>query len=446
MWKVAADNWHFVDQDERALFIPFGVNYAPPHLGWPPQVWACFNRDAVERDFELLAGLGANTVRVFLASGSFQPSADAVVEAALAKLDLMLDSAVRHGLHLILTGPDAWEGRPPYWEPDRFAGEDALRALDVFWDAVGVRYGNQAAIFAWSLVNEPMIPWHGPLRQEQWNAWLKTEYPSVSALACAWEMSAAEIAGRWDRGDLPVPANAGLPGSRRLYDYQRFREHLARSWTERQVRALRATGARQLITNGYIQWVFPLVRAGWAGEDGEPGAPGWYAGSYPRNDADLLDYISVHFYPLLPAPDDEWFELNLRYLHAVLRYCDVGLPVVLEEFGWYGGGAVQDMPYRDDEFCAEWNRRVVESTRGQAAGWLAWPYADVPAATDCSKFGGLIDAGGRLKPWGREFRRMAAGLDAPAPAVRGGIALDRMAALTAADPRPLLAVFLQGHE
>ncbi len=54
----------------------------------------------------------------------------------------------------------------------------------------------------------------------------------------------------------------------------------------------------------------------------------------------------MHFYPLLgkPLESKEAWDRNLAYLQSTLAYCHVGKPVVLEEFGWYGGGAPRGSP------------------------------------------------------------------------------------------------------
>ncbi len=81
------------------------------------------------------------------------------MKAALKKLDALIEIARRSGIRLILTGPDHWEGSPAYWKPDRFAGEQALQALENFWQTLGRRYRGEPAIFAWDLLNEPHLPW-----------------------------------------------------------------------------------------------------------------------------------------------------------------------------------------------------------------------------------------------------------------------------------------------
>ena len=89
-----------------------------------------------------------------------------------------------------------------------------------------------------------------------------------------------------------------------------------------------------------------------------------------------------------------------------------GKPVVIAEFGWYGGAKPKfdggRHPAASEEQQARWCRRVVETTAGLAVGWLNWGFYDQPEATDCSELTGLMTADAKLKAWGREFQKLSA--------------------------------------
>ncbi len=398
--SAAPDGRGFVEHDSGRAYVPFGTNYYDPNTGWAPKLWRRFDAAKVRDHFRVMSEIGVNCARVFLTAGSFQPTAETIDEQALAKLDKMVEIARQANIRLILTGPDHWEGQPDYWRPDRFAGEAALEALDRFWDVVGRRYQGEPAIFAWDLLNEPHLPWFVKQWDPKWHAWLHATYADRKALASAWgdELTDAD---QWD--NVAVPEDRPDAGNPRLRDWQRFREHLADEWVRRQVEAIRRVDPTHLVTVGYIQWSYPLIRSG---------NPGRYAAFNPHRQARLLDFVTIHFYPTLGGPfqsERNWQE-NMSYLQAVLAYCHAGEPVVLGEFGWYGGGAPQRHPYLSEEQQAHWIGEEVEATCSLADGWLSWPFADTPSSGDISLYAGLVKPDLTLKAWGHKFKALAANL------------------------------------
>lgn len=397
---VAPDGQGFVERGTKRPYVPFGTNYYDPHTGWAPKIWRQFDTEKVRSHFQVMNKIGVNCARVFLTAGSFQPNADAVEEQALEKLDSLVQIARETGVRLVLTGPDHWEGQPSYWRPDRFAGEAALGALERFWTVIGRRYRGEPAIFAWDLLNEPHLPWFLEGWRPAWNSWLEHDYLDWHILKDAWgtELRATD---RW--GHVAVPEDRPDVNSPRLRYWQRFREHLADEWVRRQVEAIRRADPTHLVTVGYIQWSYPLIRHG---------NPGRYSAFNPRRQARWLDFVTIHFYPTQGPPfaSDENWARNLAYLQTVLAYCHVGKPVVLAEFGWYGGGAPQHHPYLSEEQQAKWIGAEIEASRALACGWLSWPFADTPSSKDISLFAGLVKPDMSLKAWGRKFREYAADL------------------------------------
>jgi endo-1,4-beta-mannosidase len=399
---VSPDGKSFIEQPAGRAFVPFGVNYYDPNTGWAPKIWRQFDRERVTRHFEVMRGLGVNCARVFLAAATFQPDVNTVDERALAKLDAMVQIAREHGIRLILTGPDHWEGVPAYWKPDRWAGAQSLKALDNFWRTIGRRYRGEPAILAWDLLNEPHIPWFMESWRPAWNQWLQTKYGTWEKLKAAW---AGEIKESDSWGNIGVPQDKALKDNPRLLDWQLFRESLADEWVRRQVEALRKADPTHLVTVGYIQWSYPLVRGG---------NPSVYAAFNPQRQAQWLDFLCMHFYPLLgrPLESKEAGDRNLAYLQSTLAYCHVGKPVVLEEFGWYGGGAPRGQPALTENEQDRWIVAEIEATRRLSDGWLSWPFADTPTSTDMSKFGGLVRSDLTPKPWAKSFAKYASDLTA----------------------------------
>ena len=420
---VVSDGGGFVEKASRRAYVPFGTNYFDPHVGWAPKLWRQFDEQEVRRHFELMGDLGVSCARMFLTAGSFQPTADKVEEVALKKLDAVVAIARETGIRLMLTGPDHWEGSPDYWRGDRYAGEKALRALELFWGVVGSRYRGEGAIFAWDLLNEPHMPWFVEQWRGRWNEWLKGKYGTWQSLKDEW---GGEIGNGDKWGDVAVPEDNPASGSLRLLNWQLFREHLADEWVRRQVEAIRRADPTHLVSVGYIQWSYPLVR---------PGKPSRYAAFNPHRQAKWCDFMMIHFYPTMGSPfaSEENWSNNLRYLKGVLAYCQLGKPVVLGEYGWYGGGAPQHHPFLSEQQQADWLSAEIEASRGLADGWLSWPFADTPSSRDISLYAGLVKEDLTLKEWGRKFGEYAedlSSLKGAKPNV-GGVDIER--ALTSED-------------
>jgi hypothetical protein len=413
--QIAKDGRGF-ELETGQPFVPFGVNYYRPGTGWAPQLWKKFDAAATRADFARLKELGANCIRVFLTFGSFCPEADTLAPEGLAKFEQMLALAEEAGLYVHPTGPDHWEGTPAWARDEDIAGEQRLAGLESFWKQFAARYRGRNVLFAYDLRNEPEVPWTGATMQRKWNAWLQQRYATAEKAAAAWGTNAAAFA--W--GQVPPPPAKDAPTNRWLLDYQLFREEIADEWTRRQVAAIKSADPRALVTVGLIQWSVPSLL---------PGVQ-HYAAFRPSRQARYLDFMEVHFYPLnngfyaYAGPEDE--TRNLAYLQSVVReVAATGKPVVIAEFGWYGGGKLTidngRHPAATEEQQARWNRRLVETTAGLACGWLNWGFHDHPEARDVSQLTGLLTAEGQTKAWGREFQALAARLRNRAlPAAKAG--------------------------
>ncbi|HPC60469.1 MAG TPA: hypothetical protein PKX23_07415, partial [Verrucomicrobiota bacterium] len=188
-----------------------------------------------------------------------------------------------------------------------------------------------------------------------------------------------------------------------------------------------------LITVGFIQWSVPTLL---------PGNIRHYSGFRPERQARYLDFLEIHFYPLARGAyeyrNEEEETANLAYLESVVREVSLaGKPVVLAEFGWYGGGKPTfdggRHPAASESQQAQYCRRVVETSAGFVVGWLNWGLYDQPEATDCSQLTGLLTAEGKVKEWGKVFQQLAAkhaGRRLTPPAIGSRPSLDWAACLT----------------
>lgn len=400
--RVAADGRTFVTAGGKR-YVPFGVSYFRPHTGWAPQVWKQFDASAVRQDFQLMREAGVNCVRVFLSFGSFYQQPGVLSPIGLEKFDQFLALAEEAGMYVHPTGPDHWEGLPEWARGDRYADDTVLSALETFWKLFATRYRGRTALFAYDLLNEPEVRWDTPAMRDKWNRWLAAKYGSSERIGSAWggPGPVPSLPG------VPVPPPNEAPGSKPLLDYQRFRENVAEEWTRRQAAAIKAADPNALVTVGLIQWSVPSLVFGVQ----------HYSAFRPDRQAPFLDFIEIHFYPLdqgfyeYGRPEAE--ERNLAYLESVVREAArPGKPVVVAEFGWYGGGRLTidggKHPAATEEDQARWCSRAIDTTAHLATGWLNWGFFDCPEAGDVSQLTGLFTVDGKAKAWGRTFQGLAA--------------------------------------
>lgn len=398
--KVTVDKKHASFLAGRKPYVPFGVNYYRPGTGWAPQLWKKFDLEATRVDFARMKAAGVNCVRVFLTYGSFYTEPGILKEEGIRKFDQFLALAEEQGMYVHPTGPDHWEGMPA-WKPVAIEDDNTLAALESFWRLLASRYRGRNVIFAYDLRNEPEVAWDSPALRRKWNKWLERKYGTSERLASAWQTNAAPAFGLFAP---PPEADALL--SRPLLDYQEFRECIADEWTRRQAAAIKAADPDALVTVGLIQWSVPALLPGLK----------HYSAFRPERQAPFLDFMEVHFYPFANGvytyQSEAEEQANLAYLESVVReVARPGKPVVLAEFGWYGGGKPRfdggRHPASTEEQHARYCRGVVETTAGLATGWLNWGFYDQPEASDCSQFTGLLTSSGEMKEWGRTFTELA---------------------------------------
>jgi len=397
--RVAKDGRSFVTETGRP-FVPLGVTYYRPGTGWAPQVWKQFDLEATRQDFARMKALGVNCARVFLSFGSFYTVPGSLRLDGLAKFDQFLELAESAGIYIHPTGPDHWEG-PPDWSPVAVEDDRTVRALESFWKLFAARYRGCHVIFAYDLRNEPEVGWTEAMKPG-WNDWLQRRYGSGEKLAASWATT-----NHLQLGNVPVPSSEGRSNGQELLEFQGFREELADLWTSRQTAVIKSVDPDALVTVGLIQWSIPSLL---------PAGPRHYAAFRPNRLAKYLDFLEIHFYPLAhgayeyPSHEDE--AANLAYLEGVVRETSrPGRPVVLAEFGWYGGGQPRfdngAHPFASEAQQARYCRRVVETSAGFVVGWLNWGLYDQPEAGDCSELTGLVRPNGQVKEWGKAFQQLS---------------------------------------
>jgi hypothetical protein len=370
----------FIDADGQR-FMPCGVSYFRPGTGWAPQLWKRFDAEATRLDFQRMKHMGMNVVRVFVTFGSFFTEPGRLDPAGIAAFDRLLDLADEAGLYVHPTGPEGWEGMPEWTAKlgdvfTNLGNEEGLAALEDWWRLFAGRYRGRSTIWAYDLRNEPAVAWDTPQSRTKWDAWRSAHGQPVA----------------------PVPDAKGPP-SPVLADYQRFRESLAETWIARQAKSIHTAAPQALVTVGLLQWSVPAQRI----------AVAQYSGFRPERIAPHLDFMELHFYPLAQGiyryQDRAAEDANLAVLECMARECaQPGKPLVIAEFGWYGGGRFEaNGQPASEEQQAEWGRHLIEVTAPLACGWINWGLHDMPEATDVSRLTGLLTVAGDDKAWGRAF-------------------------------------------
>ena len=182
--------------DESPFLL--GVNYWPRRkaMYW----WSDFDAGEVRDEFDIIAGLGLEVVRIFLLWEDWQPSPDGVDPAAMQSLGEVADIAAERGLRLNVTfftghmsGPSwapGWLLRPAEPIPllvrqvvsggksvdcgyaNPFIDTTALHAEELLLDSVVSRYRDHPAIGLWNLGNEPdLFAW--PPSARDGRAWVR---------------------------------------------------------------------------------------------------------------------------------------------------------------------------------------------------------------------------------------------------------------------------------
>ncbi len=392
---ISKDAKGFETKDGKP-FVPWGVNYFRPEMGWAPKIWKMFDPSSTRKDFERLRKMGCNCVRVFLTYNEFLTSPDNVNEDGLKKLDEFLTIAEEMGIYVHPTGPDHWEGLPDWAKGDRISDEKVLKALDMFWKTVASRYKGRNVLFAYDLLNEPSVPWNSPQIVQKWNSWIDNRYGGLKKAVEVWQIEYYTIS----NSIVPPRDSKSLKW---LKDYQEFREEVATQWVKRQANAIKQSDPNALVTVGLIQWSIPLFISN----------PSMYSGFRPSKIAPYLDFMEIHFYPLAGGAygyqSHEAESKNLAYLEAVVgEIYRCNKPVVLAEYGWYGGGTLpgSKAPAATEEQQAQYCQKLVERSQGWVCGWLHWGVFDHLTAKDVTRYIGLFKSNGEIKEWGKTFEKI----------------------------------------
>lgn len=163
--------------------IKFGVNYVPSKNWW--YSWLDWDKNSIEEDLYSIASLGMDHIRIHCLWSVFQPNAAYVSEAALDKLQELLDLADQCNLDVQVTVFDGYLSGftfyPPFYQSamegrkNIFIHADMLEAEKFLLTAMSDRIGKHPRFLGFDIGNELncLQDFGEAFSIEQGDAWLK---------------------------------------------------------------------------------------------------------------------------------------------------------------------------------------------------------------------------------------------------------------------------------
>lgn len=406
---VSPDGWNFELAGSGEFITPLGGNILNEEHPGQGTLFDHFDADDCDRRFGIMAELGLNCVRQAIgANHVFSPETGLKAEG-LKNWDRFIQLAEKHGIYLMPVG--GYIGGKDWFDVELLA--DSGKALDnscAFWDAFVGHFQGHPAIWAWDLRNE-LLYWNRPHMVEpgsadaiaieskinaEWPAWLEIRYGSVATMNRVYGSCYSSFS------DVPTALEfAEAAFDLKSYDYRNYLNDRGYDWCKRQCDVIRAASPQHMIVSGNNSWLCSDSNLFLAN------------GFHNRAHHDLFDFITFHPYPACQCLPDghgdplDDFRTNgpkwkfwVNNCIATARYEYYGKPVVVQEFGWYGGGEssfLTKLPYRSEEDHAEYTRKLCEALIPHVNGFINWPTMDMPEANDISNHGGIFTHDGKRK-------------------------------------------------
>ncbi|MEI6519616.1 MAG: beta-galactosidase [bacterium] len=402
---VAADRWNFQLAGTTDFITPLGGNMLNDQHPAQGTLFQDFNADDVDRRFGIMADLGLNCVRQAIGVNEVYDPQTGLKAAGMKNWDMFISLAEKHGVYLMPVG--GYIGGNDWFDVEKLA--DNGKSLDescAFWNDFVGHYSGNPAIWAWDLRNELLyssVPHMtveatpdqlriDAMLKDTWPTWLEQKYGTVATMNRCYGTAYSsfnEVSGSVLFIEKPYDLCAN--------DFRIYMNDRGYDWCKRQCDTIRAVSPDHMIVSG---------NNGWASPDQDL----WLANGF-HNYAihDLFDFVTHHPYPAWQAvPDGRGDPLDggekLTYwINACIgmsRLDHYGKPVVLQEFGWYGGGAsrfISELPYRSEQEHADYTRTLCDTLIPHINGFINWPTFDMPASNDISNHGGIFTANGERK-------------------------------------------------
>ena len=238
--------------------------------------------------------------------------------------------------------------------------------------------------------------------KDEWLDFLATKYETLDAMNTVYGSS--------------FEAFEDVPGSVKFIekpfdpcaaDFRSYLNDRGYRWCKPQCDIIRSVSPNHMIVQGNNGWLSPDQDLFLAN------------GFHNHALHDLFDFVTFHPYPAWQCvPDGRGDPLDggepLQYwLHACIgmaRLDHFGKPVVVQEFGWYGGGESKflcDLPYRSEQEHADYMRTLTDTLIPHTNGFINWPLCDMPEAGDISNHGGIFTSDMRRKELAKVYGDLA---------------------------------------
>jgi len=387
--RISDDRWNFEFSKTGKTFVPLGTNYYDPNGGWLPRIWDVFNKDTIRRHFDLIARMDLNIVRFHTSYSSFMPTDGKVNKNALDKMHIMLEICKEYKVFALITGLNDYEGLPQWSINHYYTSDRVIDNLTRFWSEFCAEFKENTTVFGYDIYNEPTIPMHDPVIEEKY----KSIQHILNTKTLKDNMSSNE---------------------ENQFDYLIFLESLGYQWLKEQISAIRAVDSNHLVTVGVNPWTCPdliILDRGYCKT----------VGFNSRLIAELIDFMSIHYYPIPfymkegyedPISTNEGYRLAVDIFEGITRLFFEHKPIILEEFGWYGGGKpkwddlIDDLPYRSQDEQAEYVINLIKASVAYCSGWIHWTFGDTPESSDISEFGGLVTSDLQIKLLGDRLKNL----------------------------------------
>lgn len=381
--RVAPDGWHFETAKTHNPFIPFGGVYYDPAT-YTTEIFPRFlliekfDEQRTDRHFGKIAAMGGNIIRINLSAKTFEPQYKKIDPSAFRKLDRILALAKKHNLRVVLDPFGAWEGLPDWipWIPAAYVDERMISGLEFLFAEFAKRYRNNPTVFSYLVADEPVFLWTFHGMPSGFGDHVRRLYGSEENLKKHWN-DYPRKGERWDR--IFPPRNEIAPGSRRLYDYQTYREDVVTRYVERIARAIRSNDPNHLVGLANIQWIAPFRCIDLSNPINDTTRPAGYAPFNPQKIGKYLDYLDIHSY-------NWWDGKEAEHAQAMGRYSYYpGKPLILGELSF--------------------SSKIVEYTSDTYSGYMAWAFFAQPGEPIQHY---LHDENENLAQYGKEFVETAA--------------------------------------
>ena len=169
--------------DDRLLRHRFGLDYVPSHNWY--FCWNDWNAADIARDFDRIAELGADHLRIMLIWPWFQPNPRAVSTAHLDRLEELLRLAAERKLDVLVTLYTGWLSgfrfTPPYLEKELFYTSPKWAAVqELYLAEVSKRLVTHANFLGYDIGNEINCCWS--CEPAEGDAWMARVFKRMHAL------------------------------------------------------------------------------------------------------------------------------------------------------------------------------------------------------------------------------------------------------------------------